>query len=365
MGAGLIDRRTSNGAEETLMAVVEVPTLSVIVPMYNEAEVIPLFVERLRPVMEELGEAYEVLAVDDGSGDATGELLLDLCPSWPELRVIRLRRNSGHQAALTTGLRRARGDYVVSIDADLQDPPEKILEMLALARGQRLDIVYGVRVDRTSDTFMKRCTADVYYRLMRRLVGRQVPQNAGDFRLLSREAVETLKSLPEREPVYRLLVPWTGFPSGEVTHVREERAAGRTKYPLSKMVRFAADGITNFSAAPLRLATWLGLASFVVCLSLLISSIITHLVGFTVPGWTSLFTVVLFLGGVQLVCLGLLGEYVSHIYSSVQGRPTSLVGYDSLEAEAAQTRAEAARTPTERPPEPTLTVPWARKGSTA
>lgn len=313
----------------------EVPVLSVVVPMFNEEEVIPLLVARLRPLLDGSGETYEVVAVDDGSTDATGMMLLALHRTWPQLRRIGLRRNSGHQAALTAGLHMARGDYVVSIDADLQDPPEKILEMLSLARERNLDIVYGVRNDRTTDTWFKRSTAAAYYWLMRRVAGPSVRQHAGDFRLLSRATVDALKALPERAPVYRLLVPWIGFPSGEVRYAREERAAGVTKYPLSRMVKLAFDSVTSFSAAPLRLATWLGVGSFVVCLVLMAFSLVTYLFGLTVPGWTSLFAVMLFVGGVQLVCLGLLGEYVGRIYCEVQGRPMFHIGDDTLDSDLA------------------------------
>ncbi|MBV1852933.1 glycosyltransferase family 2 protein [Catellatospora tritici] len=305
------------------------PTLSVVIPMYNEQEVLPLLIERLRPVLDGAEISYEVVAVDDGSADATGAMLIQAARLWPGLRVVRLRRNSGHQAALTAGLHRSRGRYVASIDADLQDPPEKILEMLDLARANGLDIVYGVRDDRTTDSFFKRHTAQLYYRVMRRLVGKKIPHNAGDFRLLSRAAVDALKSMPEHQPVYRLLVPWLGFPSGEVTYRRDVRAAGSTKYPLSKMIKLAIDSVTNFSAAPLRLATWSGLLSFLACLGLGIYSIVQHSRGDTVSGWTSLFTAVLFIGGLQLLCLGLLGEYLGRLYAEVKGRPMYIVGYDS------------------------------------
>ncbi|MFJ9645090.1 glycosyltransferase family 2 protein [Streptomyces sp. NPDC004244] len=304
-------------------------TLSVIVPMYNEEEALPALVARLRPVLDATGAAYEVVAVDDGSTDRTAELLEKFRTEWPELRIVRLRGNSGHQAALRAGLHRAVGAYVASIDADLQDPPEKIPEMLDLARSRQLDIVYGVRSDRSTDTGFKRHTAGAYYWLMRRLVGKQVPAQAGDFRLLSREAVEALKELPDQHQVYRLLVPWLGFPSGQVTYRRGERVAGETKYPLSKMIRLAADGITNFSAAPLRLATWLGVVSFLACLVMIVVSVGVFLAGQTVPGWTSLFVAMLFLGGIQLICVGLLGEYIGRIYTAVQRRPTYFVGYDS------------------------------------
>ncbi|WP_405004926.1 glycosyltransferase family 2 protein [Kitasatospora purpeofusca] len=307
------------------------PELSVVMPIYNEQDALPLTVERLRPILDGLGVGYEVVGVDDGSTDATPLLMQKIRQDWPEFRIVRFSRNSGHQAALKAGLHRAFGDFVVSIDADLQDPPEKIPEMLELARERSLDIVYGVRGDRGTDSFFKRRTAGAYYRLMRKLVGKRMPNQAGDYRLLSRAAVDALKALPEHQPVYRLLVPWLGFPSGEVVYVREERVAGATHYPLGKMVRLALDSVTNFSAAPLRLATWLGLFSFLVCLVLGAYTAIEHAVGNTVPGWSSLFIGMLFIGAVQLICVGLLGEYVGRIYSAVQARPAYFVGYDSAE----------------------------------
>ncbi|WP_243420859.1 glycosyltransferase family 2 protein [Micromonospora globispora] len=305
------------------------PALSVVVPMFNEESVLPLLVERLRGVLDGLGEAYEVVAVDDGSTDGTAARLTTVRGDWPELRVLRLRRNSGHQAALVAGVLRARGRYVLSIDADLQDPPEVIVEMLRRARTDELDVVYGVRVDRSRDTAFKRWTAAGYYRLMRRLVGQQVPAHAGDFRLLSRAVVEALRELPERSPVLRLVVPWLGFRSGEVTYERQQRAAGRTKYPLSRMAALAAESVTSFSAAPLRVATWLGLAGVAVCGVLVVVAVLAWFAGATVTGWPSLYMAILFLGAVQLLCLGLLGEYVARIYTIVQGRPAYVVASDS------------------------------------
>jgi dolichol-phosphate mannosyltransferase len=317
------------GRGDRVGGVSDAPVLSVVIPMYNEAEVLPLLVARLRPVLDGLGEPYEVVAVDDGSTDTTAAQLIGIRRGWPEVRIVRLRRNSGHQAALTAGLHRSFGQYVASIDADLQDPPEKIADMLTLAREQGLDIVYGVRQDRSSDSAGKRHTADLYYWLMGKLAGVQVKPNAGDFRLLSRATVDALRQLPEHQPVYRLLVPWIGFPSGEVSYTRDRRAAGRTKYPLRKMIALAADSVTNFSAAPLRLATWLGLISFFFCLLMFIYVGLSYALDSTVRGWASVIATVLFLGGAQLLSLGLLGEYLGRLYAATQGRPTYFVGYDS------------------------------------
>ncbi|MET8447299.1 glycosyltransferase family 2 protein [Streptomyces sp. NPDC005209] len=303
--------------------------LSVVIPMFNEEEALPALVGRLRPVLDGTGEPYEVVAVDDGSKDRTAQLLTELRATWPQLRLVRLRRNSGHQAALTAGLHHARGHYAASLDADLQDPPEKIPEMLALARSRNLDIVYGVRANRSTDTGFKRRTAGVYYWLMRRLVGNHVPAQAGDFRLLSRNVLDALKALPDQPQVYRLLVPWLGFPSGEVTYHREERVAGETKYPLRKMVLLALDSIVGFSVAPLRLAIWLGTFAFLVCLGVLVYTLAAYTAGDTAPGWTSLIIAVLFIGSVQLICLGVLGEYIGRVYTAIQRRPTYYIGEDT------------------------------------
>jgi dolichol-phosphate mannosyltransferase len=311
--------------------------LSVVIPMFNEEEALPALVARLRPVLDATGELYEVVAVDDGSTDRTVELLKELRAGWPQLRMVRLRRNSGHQAALTAGLHHARGRYAASLDADLQDPPEKIPEMLDLARARHLDIVYGVRANRSTDTGFKRHTAGAYYWLMRRMVGNHVPAQAGDFRLLSRNVLDALKALPDQPQVYRLLVPWFGFPSGEVTYHRDERVAGHTKYPLRKMILLAVDSIISFSVAPLRLATWLGTLAFFLCLGTLVYTLNVYAAGDTTPGWTSLIIAVLFIGAVQLICLGLLGEYIGRIYTAIQQRPTYYIGDDTDTADTPTT----------------------------
>lgn len=316
--------------------------LSVVTPMYNEREAVDHFVARLRPVLDGLGVTYEVVAVDDGSRDATVSRLLQLRADWSALRVVALRRNVGHQAALAAGLQSARGDYVVSIDADLQDPPEVIGEMLATAREQKVDVVYGVRGDRSTDTVFKRRTAGIYYWMMRRLVGPWVSDQAGDFRLMSRAVVDVLTALPEQNPVYRLVVPSLGFASAEVSYVRAERVAGETKYPLSKMLKLTLDSLTSFSAAPLRIATWLGMLSFLVCLGLIVSGLTAWAMGAVVPGWTSLYVAVLLLGGIQLICLGLLGEYIGRIYAATQNRPRFLVAFDTDKDAAAVEPAELA-----------------------
>lgn len=309
----------------------EPPLLSVVVPMYDEEAVLPLFAERVRPVLDGLGETYEVVVVDDGSRDATPVLLLKERRNWPQLRVVRLRTNSGHQAALTAGLARARGSWIATLDADLQDPPEILPDMLEAARRDDADVVYGVRTDRSTDSIFKRWTARAYYRTMRRLMSTDVPADAGDFRLMSRATVDAVNSLPDHHQVLRLVVPALGFPSTQVPYRREVRAAGSTKYPLSRMLRLSVDSLTGFSTAPLRLATWFGLGGAALTALLLAYAVIAWLGGRTLAGWTSTFVAVAAVGTVQLLCLGLLGEYVGRLYSQMQGRPSYYIASDSLD----------------------------------
>ena len=300
-----------------------------VVPIFEEEDVFPLFEDRLRPVLDGLGGAYEVVAVDDGSRDATPLVLDRARRRWPELRVIRLRRNCGHQAALTAGLAHCLGELIVTIDADLQDPPEIIPDLLTAAANEEVDVVYAVRADRSSDSRLKRWTASAYYRLMRRAAGNHVPTDAGDFRLISRAVVDDLNSLPERHRVYRLLIPWLGYPSTVVTYRRQSRAAGTSKYPLSKMTRLAFDSVTSFTAMPLRIATWAGMAGSAICVLAVFAAVVAQIMGTTVPGWTSVFVAVFFLAAVQLLCLGLLGEYIGRLYAEAQHRPLYLVASDS------------------------------------
>src|SRR3954452_12921598 len=310
------------------------PVLSVVVPMYDEEAVLPLFAERLRPVLDGIfdeGDTYEVLVVDDGSRDATPVLLLREQRRWPQLRVVRLRANAGHQAALSAGLARARGAWVATLDADLQDPPELLPQMLAAAPAEHVDVVYGVRTDRSTDSAFKRLTARAYYRLMQRLVGGHVNADAGDFRLMSRATVDAVNTLPDHHRVLRLVVPGLGFPSTTVPYRRAPRAAGTTKYPLSRMLRLTVDSLTGYSVAPLRLATWFGLGGALVTAVLLAFALSADISGRTVPGWTSTFVAVAAVGTVQLLCLGLLGEYVGRLYTQMQGRPSYFVARDSLE----------------------------------
>ena len=303
--------------------------LSVVVPIYNEEAVLPIFAERLRPILDALDTSYEVVAVDDGSSDATPVMLQRMLREWPELRVVRLRANAGHQAAISAGIRAAVGDYVVTIDADLQDPPETIATMLQVARDEKVDVVYGVRSDRSSDTVFKRQTANAYYRLMGRAGATDAPRSAGDFRLMSRATVDAVNALPEHHRVLRLVVPALGFPSAVVEYRRDERAAGESKYSLAHMVRLSLDSNTSFSIMPLRMATWFGLLGSVVAIGLLVFAVVAEVAGNTAPGWTSIVMAVAGFGALQLLCLGMLGEYVGRSYLMMQGRPTYFVAYDS------------------------------------
>ena len=309
------------------------PELSVVIPMYDEEDVLPLLVERLRPLLDGLGTSYEVLAVDDGSRDGTPVLLQRYRHTWPQLRLLRLRANAGHQAAISAGLAHARGDFVATLDADLQDPPEVIAEMLAVARRDGVDVVYGIRADRSTDSAFKRGSARAFYRLIRRVSGTTAPADAGDFRLMSRATVAAVNSLPEHHRVLRFVVPALGFPSSEVRYRREVRAAGSSKYPLTGMIRLSVDSLTGFSTAPLRLATWFGLGGGLAAVALLVYALVAQLSGRTVAGWTSTVVAVAAVGAVQLLCVGILGEYIGRMYTMMQGRPSYFVAYDSLQLE--------------------------------
>lgn len=311
--------------------------LSVVVPMFNEQAVLPAFFRALRPVLDGLPLDYEVVCVDDGSRDATAAIVQAATFDWPELRLVRLLRNSGHQAALAAGYERSLGDLVITMDADLQDPPEVVAEMVDLALCEPVDVVYGVRADRSTDSLLKRSSARLYYRLMRRLAGEQVPADAGDFRLVTRRVIAAMQGVPEHSRVYRLIIPWFGYPSAEVRYRRGSRAAGATKYPLSKMLLLAVDSLTTFSAAPLRLATWAGALGVLFCVGALSWSLFGWVTDRTVPGWTSIVATVGLVGAVQLICVGLLGEYVSRLFIGSLGRPSYVVGFDS-HAESAAAR---------------------------
>ncbi len=301
------------------------PEISIIVPCFNEETVLPETARRLRAVCEQSARSFEIVYVDDGSRDNTPGILADLQASDPHVRMIRLARNFGHQIAITAGLEHARGNAVVLIDADLQDPPEVILEMID-RWSEGYDVAYGTRRNREGETAFKLNTAKLFYRLINRLADIPIPLDTGDFRLMDRKVVDALLSMPERDRFLRGMVSWVGFKQIPVSYCRAPRFAGETKYPLFRMIRFAVDGILSFSIVPLRLATLIGFgASSLALVGCLWALGVRLLTNRWFPGWTSVMLAVLFMGGVQLLCLGILGEYLGRIYGETKRRPLYIV----------------------------------------
>ena len=305
------------------------PLLSVVVPCFDEEAIISEMHRRLVASLEGVPDLdFEIVYVDDGSRDATLDHLRGLQEADPRVRVLSLSRNFGHQIALTAGLAGASaggGDAIVTIDADLQDPPEIIPKMLERWR-QGVDVVYGVRSDRAGETTFKRWTAKVFYRLIGRISETSIPPDAGDFRLMDRKVVGGFLAMPERDRFVRGMVAWTGFRQEPVSYRRHARRAGQTKYPFKKMLRFAVDSILSFSLLPLRLATWVGFLAAGLALSGIFYALGVRILTDTwVSGWAALFIAILFLGGVQLVLIGVLGEYLGRIYAEVKRRPLYLV----------------------------------------
>ena len=300
------------------------PALSVVVPCYNEAEVLPRFHARLVPVMESLGESWDVLYVNDGSADRTLEVILALHAADPaRVAVLNLSRNFGKEAALTAGLDHAAGTAAaVVIDADLQDPPEVIPDLVAAWR-EGFDIAYAQRRIRAGESWTKRTTAAAFYRLMERLGGRvRMPRDTGDFRLMSRRALDALLTMRERHRFMKGLFAWIGFPARAVPYDRAPRAAGETKWNYRALLHLSLEGITSFTTLPLRFATYIGLATALFALLYGLQVVVkTVLFGNPVAGYPSLMAVILFLGGVQLITLGIIGEYLGRVFNEAKGRP--------------------------------------------
>lgn len=296
--------------------------LSIVIPLYNEELVIEQLQSRLVSLMDGLDMQAEVILVNDGSRDATAQKARRICQGDQRFKLIGLSRNFGHQLAITAGIERAAGDAVVVMDADLQDPPEVILEMLEKWK-QGYAVVYGVRRKREGERFFKVFTAAVFYRLLRRLTDIEVSVDAGDFRLMDRRVVDQLNRMRERFRFLRGMVSWVGFPQCNVEYVRAERFAGTTKFPFRKMLRFALDGIFSFSQVPLRLASILGFLCSTLSFAMVVYGVVVKLFfrQQAVPGWASIFVAVLFIGGVQLICIGILGEYLGRIYDETKRRP--------------------------------------------
>ena len=310
----------------------EQPVLSVVVPIWNEEEVIPEVYRRMTAVLEGLGEPYELILVNDGSRDRSGEMLRELHGYDRRVKVIQFARNFGHQVAITAGMDYARGDAVVVIDSDLQDPPEVIPEMVAKWR-EGYEVVYGVRTEREGESAFKLWTARLFYRLIRSMTSVEIPVDAGDFRLMDRRAAQTMRALREKHRFMRGLSSWVGFKQYALPYRRKARFAGSTKYPLSKMFKLATDAVTNFSYLPLQFATYMGFVSAFLALVGLIIAVVGRLFWpGAIEGQATTLVTVLFFGGVQLISLGIIGEYLGRIYEEVKARPLYIVadalGYD-------------------------------------
>ena len=302
--------------------------LSIIIPCYNEEEVLPLTLEKLKTLSNEWSsrddcESIEFLFVDDGSQDRTAELLAEATHAYQQFKVIHFSRNFGHQAALLAGYEFAKGDVIVSLDADLQDPPELIITMLEKLKGG-YDIIYAARESRGIDSQFKRRTADLFYWLMKKL-GVEIIHNHADFRMITRRVLNAFLKFNENNLFIRATFPMVGFPSCVVYYDRPERKAGKTKYPFRKMLEFAIDGLTSFSVVPLRICSLVGLLVSFLALLMLLWSIVVKIIGGAIPGWTSTVAPLYLLGGVQLLFLGIVGEYIGKIYSEVKNRPRYII----------------------------------------
>lgn len=303
----------------------DAPRYSFVLPVFNEQETLPTLRARMVTFIDGLDAESEVILVDDGSRDRSYRMMLDICAADARFKCLRLSRNFGHQVAITAGIDAARGDAVIVMDADLQDPPEVVRDMIARWQ-EGYGVVYGRRRSREGETAFKKASASVFYRLLARLSEVDIPTDVGDFRLMDRAVVDAFKQMREQNRYVRGMVAWMGFDQTAVDYDREERFAGETKYPLKKMLRLAANGIVGFSNVPLRII--LGLGMFVASGSFLLGlgAALVKLSGmFTVPGWTSLLLAVAFLSGVQLIVLGVVGEYIGRIHDEVKHRPLYLL----------------------------------------
>jgi len=313
------------------------PVLSVVVPVYNEEEVLTESYRRLTVAISAIGEPYELIFVNDGSRDKTPEMLSTLAASDANVRVLNFSRNFGHQPAITAGMDYAQGDAVVVIDADLQDPPEVIAQMVAKWR-EGYDVVYGKRSKREGESLFKKLSAKLYYRLLYSMTSVEMPVDTGDFRLIDRKVCDAMKSLGERNRYVRGLVSWVGYKQTAVEFVREKRFAGETKYPLKRMIKLAMDGIMSFSYKPLKFASGIGvtlsLCSFVYLIVIICQKLFTDT---TVQGWASTTAILVFTQGIVLMMLGIIGEYLGRIFDEIKGRPIYIVreavGFEASEEE--------------------------------
>lgn len=301
------------------------PVLSVVIPCYNEEGSIQPLLSRLIPVCQRsVGESFEIVLIDDGSTDGTWHEIVEQADKLPNLVGVKLARNCGHQLALSAGLHQARGEQIFILDADLQDPPELLPDMLQLVKAGN-DVVYGRRRERAGETWFKRKSAGWFYSILSSLSDVDIPKDTGDFRLITRRVLEQLNAMPESHRFVRGMVSWIGFEQAPLLYDRDERFQGETHYPLKKMLSFAADAITSFSVVPLRIASIVGAIISVLSAAAMIAVGISFMMGSTIQGWASLAVLILFIGGVQLLFLGIIGEYVGRIYSESKKRPLYIV----------------------------------------
>ena len=298
---------------------------SVIVPLYNEEAVVQDSYERIREVMDTTGEPYEIIFINDGSKDSTYQKVREILKKDKNVKLISFSRNFGHQSAITAGMDYCTGQAVIVIDADLQDPPEVMLKMIEKWK-EGYEVVYGKRIKRKGETLFKKATAKIFYRILSKTTDVEIPIDTGDFRLIDRKVCDALKTMPERNRYVRGLISWLGFRQTGVEFVREKRLAGETKYSMKKMFKLAWDGITAFSNAPLKLATYIGVSisavSFLYLLVVICQKLFTDT---TVQGWASLVAISLFFNGVILIVLGIIGEYIRRIYDEAKGRPIYII----------------------------------------
>jgi dolichol-phosphate mannosyltransferase len=304
------------------------PTYTIVAPIYNEVDNLPVLYDRVTSVMDQTGEPWEIIMVDDGSVDGSTDSILELGSKDARVKPVIFARNFGHQIAVTAGLDASQGEAVIIIDADLQDPPEVILDLIMKWK-EGYEVVYAVRSKREGESWFKLITAAAFYRLIQRITDVNIPTDTGDFRLLDRKVVHVMNQMREKHRFLRGMSSWIGYKQIGVEYERAERYAGETKYPLKKMIRFASDAITGFSYFPLQLATYLGFVAAGLSIIAIPIVIILRLAGAgAFFGQASTLIAVLFLGGVQLISLGLLGEYVGRLYDEAKGRPLYILRED-------------------------------------
>ncbi|MCK5536628.1 MAG: glycosyltransferase family 2 protein [Bacteroidales bacterium] len=301
------------------------PTISIICPCYNEEDVVDLFLEEINMVLNDIGKTFEIIFINDGSKDGTLDTLIQAKKKYKSIRIINLSRNFGKEAALTAGLNEARGEVIIPIDVDLQDPPEVIKDFIFhWEKGS--DVVLAKRVDRSTDSFSKRMSAKLFYKFNNKISKVKIPENVGDYRLITRKVLKALQQLPESERFMKGLFAWVGFKTSVVEYKRDARIAGDTNFSGWKLWNLALEGITSFSTFPLKI--WLYMGVVVSFISFLYGSVIifkTIILGIDIPGYASTMTVILFLGGIQLIGIGVLGEYIGRIYMESKRRPTYII----------------------------------------